>query len=259
MTLASCKQWSTVARRHEGFSSFPFLPLTSLTTTTTRKRIAVLKLVRNSNKTANLYAAKKERVKLPAHENDYRISEFLNHPLGIQAMLNTSSLQSFQSLNANTYRCVLPKLRLLSFEAVPVLDLRVTPTDTDCTVEMLSCKFQGSEIVESQNDHFSGTKGSSNFKAFMINYMTWNTNDSDPFLEVDVKLNLTLEGRKHDLTYKNLAMGTSVHWGPSKAISSRKHGKRMMMQALVDRLVPVLVEQLMGDYTKWVSQQRFNV
>lgn len=29
--------------------------------------------------------------------------------------------------------------------------------------------------------------------AFMMNYMTWNTDDSDPFLEVDVKLNLTLE------------------------------------------------------------------
>lgn len=91
-------------------------------------------------KKANLRAAKRERILLPICDDGYRISEFLSHPFGIQAMLNTKTLQSFESLDANTYRCYLPKLQLLNFEAAPVMDLRVTPTEEDCTVEMLSCK-----------------------------------------------------------------------------------------------------------------------
>lgn len=192
-------------------------------------------LVYNSKK-ANLAAAKKERIKLPNHENGYRIREFLSHPLGIQAVLNARSLQSFESLDANTFRCILPSLQLLNFEAAPVLDLRVTPMDGNCTVEMLSCKFQGSELVEQQNDHFS---------AFMMNHMTWNTDDSDPFLEVDVKLNLTLEIYTQPFTLL-----------PTSAVEIPGN---LMMQALVDRFVPMLMEQLIRDYTKWVNQQSLKI
>nr|KJB09911.1 hypothetical protein B456_001G174500 [Gossypium raimondii] len=82
------------------------------------------------------------------------------------------------------FRCTLPKLALFNFEASPVLDLRVIPTKEDCIIELFSCKFKGSDVVERQNDHFSAT---------MINHITWDTNMSEPFLEVDVKLNLCLE------------------------------------------------------------------
>ncbi|GFP79479.1 hypothetical protein PHJA_000091400 [Phtheirospermum japonicum] len=37
------------------------------------------------------------------------------------------------------------------------LDLRVTPTVEDCVVEMLSYKFEGSKMMERQNEHFPGT------------------------------------------------------------------------------------------------------
>jgi len=37
-------------------------------------------------------------------------------------------------------RCELPKLKLLKFEVAPFIDLRVTSTDEDCLVEMISCK-----------------------------------------------------------------------------------------------------------------------
>jgi len=64
----------------------------------------------NSNsKRANLFAAKKERIRLPTYSDDfggkkYHISEFLSHPSGIAAVLNTKALQSFQSIDGNTYR-----------------------------------------------------------------------------------------------------------------------------------------------------------
>jgi len=37
-------------------------------------------------------------------------------------------------------RCELSKLRLLKFEVSPFIDLRVTSTNEDCLVEMISCK-----------------------------------------------------------------------------------------------------------------------
>lgn len=44
----------------------------------------------------------------------------------------------------------------MSFEVYPVLVLRVTPTQEDCTVELLSCKLEGSELLENQSERFSG-------------------------------------------------------------------------------------------------------
>ncbi|CAN0907365.1 hypothetical protein LINGRAHAP2_LOCUS24766 [Linum grandiflorum] len=96
----------------------------------------------DSSKKANLSAARKERVKLDPNGGGYQIGDFLSRSSGIQAILNTKALQSVESLDANIYRCILPKIKLLNFEAAPVLDLRVIPTDDDCTIEMLSCKVQ---------------------------------------------------------------------------------------------------------------------
>ncbi|KAL5169620.1 hypothetical protein HKD37_11G031486 [Glycine soja] len=217
---------------------------------------AATSLNSNAKKKANLFAEKKERIRLPTYNDDlggkkYHISEFLSQPSGIAAVLNTKALQSFESLDANTYRCELPKLQFLNFEAVPLLDLRVTSTDEDCLVEMLSCKvfpspqpkknknvhdFEGSEVVKEQNDHFS---------AFMRNQMTWGGAGAESFLEVDVKLNLTLEIYTQPFTM----MPTSAVEGPGN----------IMMQALVDKLVPLLLQQMLQDYDEWVRKQSYSL
>ncbi|VAI74081.1 unnamed protein product [Triticum turgidum subsp. durum] len=73
----------------------------------------------------------------------------------------------------------------LGFQVAPVLDLRVTPTGDDCTVEMLSCRFEGSDSIEQQNELFS---------AVMTNRITWGDNgDQEPCLDIDVNLEVTLE------------------------------------------------------------------
>ncbi|PON72996.1 hypothetical protein PanWU01x14_061460 [Parasponia andersonii] len=207
-----------------------------------RKKIGVVKVGNESQsesvsepqtKKANLSAARKERIQLPTYgTNKFHISEFLSHPSAIETLLNTNALKSFQCLGTNTYRCTLHRVRLLNFEAGPVLDLRVTPTNEDCTVEMLSCKFEGSKIMEHQNDHFS---------ALMRNHMTWDTNDSESFLEVDVTLNLILEIYTHPFTMM--------------PVSAVERPGNLMLQALLDRLVPLLLQQLLQDYAKWVHQQ----
>ncbi|KAI5393931.1 hypothetical protein KIW84_060864 [Lathyrus oleraceus] len=68
-------------------------------------------------KKANLFATKKERVNLPTYDDvvgskKYHISEFLSQPSGIAAVLNTKALQSFQSLDANTYRSIISSILL---------------------------------------------------------------------------------------------------------------------------------------------------
>ncbi|XP_050223417.1 uncharacterized protein LOC126673349 [Mercurialis annua] len=199
--------------------------------TTTTRTVNVRMQVHNSKK-ANLFAAKRERLQLPSSDDGYRISEFLSHPYGIEAMLNTKTMDYFEPIDAKTYRCFLPKVQLLNFEAAPVLDLRVTPTQEDCTVEMLSCKLQGSEIMERQNEYFS---------ALMMNRVTWNTTDSEPFLEADMKLKATLEIYTAPFTL----LPISAVEGPGN----------LMMQALVDRLIKLLLQQLLQDYYKWENQQ----
>ncbi|CAN4076469.1 unnamed protein product [Withania somnifera] len=206
-----------------------------------RNRVGVVKsnLSNADVKRANLSARKKERIELPKHDGiggdnkSLHISEFLSHKSGIEAMLNKRALQSFESIDSNMYRCTLPQVQLLNFEVAPVLILQVNPTSENCTVEMLSCKFEGSDLVEQQNDHFA---------ASMVNHITWETVGSQPFLNVDVKLNISLE--IYTLPFTML---------PASAVESPGN---IMMQALVDRLVPLLLQQLLQDYDNWVQQHQ---
>ncbi|XP_010278457.1 PREDICTED: uncharacterized protein LOC104612648 isoform X2 [Nelumbo nucifera] len=200
----------------------------------------------NSNvKKANLFARRKESVKLPNYDdgcggNLYPISAFLNHPSGVETILNKDALQSLQSLDSNTYRCTLQKIQLLNFEVAPVLDLRVTTTNEDCIVEMLSCKFEGSEAMECQNDHFS---------ASMVNHMKWDASTSEPSLDVDVKLSITLE---FCFVYH-----LQIYTRPFTLlpVSAVENPGNLIMQRLVDKLVSLLVERLLQDYDKWVQEQ----
>ncbi|KAF3783422.1 hypothetical protein EJ110_NYTH27678 [Nymphaea thermarum] len=165
-----------------------------------RKRTKVIqgpKAESSETKKAKLLARRNERISLSSYSDQfgvsYPIADFLNHPMGIESMLNTRALQRFEQLTPSTYRestlfsllrCYLQKIQLLNFEVAPILDLSVTPTSDACIVEMLSCKFEGSEILEEQNKHFS---------AFMRNHIRWNENCPEPFLDVDVEVTILLE------------------------------------------------------------------
>ncbi|PKA51436.1 hypothetical protein AXF42_Ash002801 [Apostasia shenzhenica] len=190
----------------------------------------------SGRKWANLVAQRKEKIKLPeyidGHGRAFCFSEFLRQQSGVEALLNTRALQGFESLGSNAYRCTLQKIRFLNFEVAPVLDLRVIPTREYCTVEMISCKFNGSEAMKRQNDHFS---------AFMRNHITWEVHCSEPFLEVDVNLSVSLE----------------VYTKPFSLlpVSAVETPGNLLMQGLMDRLVPLFADQLLKDYGTWVEQQ----
>uniref|UniRef100_A0A0D9X9X2 Uncharacterized protein n=1 Tax=Leersia perrieri TaxID=77586 RepID=A0A0D9X9X2_9ORYZ len=197
---------------------------------------------------ARLSARRRERIKLEgvaAGGGGIGIGEFLREPAGVESLLNTRALQSFTAVveegdssssaegKANMFRCTLQSIGFLGFEVAPVLDLRVTPTATDCTVEMLSCRFEGSGSVEQQNELFS---------AFMSNHITWKDNGEEPCLDIDVNLEVTLE----------------VYTKPFSMLplSAVEKPGNLLMQSLLDRLVPLLGEQLLRDYNSWVQLQQ---
>ncbi|KAG7029763.1 hypothetical protein SDJN02_08105 [Cucurbita argyrosperma subsp. argyrosperma] len=203
----------------QGKCSFPLLATHKFSSP--RKKFEGIKVSKATNsetntKRANLSVTRKEKIKLPSYigreGRTYHIREFLNHPSGIEAMINKNALKT-----------------------APTLDLRVIPTEEDFTVEMLSCKFEGSELVERQNEHFS---------ALMINHLTWDSVGSNSYLEVDVKLNLSLE----IYTLPFTLMPTAAVENPGN----------LMLQALLDNLVPLLLRQLVQDYEKWISQQQID-
>jgi len=96
---------------------------------------------------ARLSARRRERVPLPDGVSGDGVGEFLRHPDAVESLLNTGALESFAPAPAGsgpgTFTCALRRIGLLGFEVAPVLDLRVAPTSTDCTIEMLSCRVRG--------------------------------------------------------------------------------------------------------------------
>ncbi|GFP81585.1 hypothetical protein PHJA_000301800 [Phtheirospermum japonicum] len=152
---------------HEMFTSRPRYPL--------RKRngcirvsVKKAKLSDSGGKIANLSAKKKERIKLPNYGDGtgeggvYHISEFFNHPSGIESILNTRALQSYQSLDSNLYSLRVPKMMERQKQAL----FRYIFLDQ-------------SEPID--------------WHAFMRNNIKWESFGSEQFLNVDVKLNLVLE------------------------------------------------------------------
>ncbi|KAG7540819.1 hypothetical protein ISN45_Aa07g009750 [Arabidopsis thaliana x Arabidopsis arenosa] len=239
MDIGISNGWITPTTSESSGSNFLGL-LRSYPNTIPRKTIHIGKraMVISSSKKANLSASRKQRIRLQINgEKELTFSEFLKHPSGMEAVINAKALQSYHLVEDtdNTYRCTLPKVQLMSFEVSPVLVLRVTPTQEDCTVELLSCKLEGSELLENQSERFS---------AIMTNCMTWNMEHPEPFLEADVRLNVTLEISTRPFTML-----------PVSAVEAPGN---LVMQTLVDTLVPLLLQQLLKDYDEWIQKQQRN-
>ncbi|CAN1234356.1 hypothetical protein LINPERPRIM_LOCUS4193 [Linum perenne] len=183
-------------------------------------------------KKAHLSAVRKKRLKLPTannHSDQYHMmSEFLSLPEGVQSALNVKSADSFQVLDDSTYRLILPKVRLLSFNACPVMDLRVTTTAHDFVVEMLSFRFQGAKALERENDHLKG---------LMVFRILW----FESFLELKVQIDITVEMVKLPLSLM-----------PPAAIEIPVN---LIMEAVVDNLTKELLQNVVEDYELWMRKQ----
>ncbi|GAQ84547.1 hypothetical protein KFL_001940040 [Klebsormidium nitens] len=209
-------------------------------------------------KIANLTASRTMAVPLPVHTDSEgrprKLSEFLKLPVGRESMLKGQSCKKRELIGDNTFRCYLRSIEAFKFSVAPVIDVRVTSTDDTCTVEMLQCRFLGSEAVERQSERFSAT-----FK----NHIDWresgeaeseeesgkcrNGEDEDlagngaaePLLRNDIQLDLALEVFTPPFTMLPIAAVER----PGSAF----------LQALLDRVAPAFVSSLLADYEAWAK------
>lgn len=150
----------------------------------------------------------------------------------MQSMLNTKALHRYEYVGDDVYRCYLPKVTLLRFEVAPIVDLFVAASDVNCRVEMRQCMFQGSKAVEDQNERFS---------ASLKNHLTWHdTPEGDQVLNLETELCVSLE--VYTIPFTMLPL--SAVEVPGNAI----------MQAMLDRLIPLFLDYLFVDYKRWVDE-----
>ncbi|GBG60597.1 hypothetical protein CBR_g8618 [Chara braunii] len=188
-------------------------------------------------KIANLSASKSSVSRFTLSGNveasgkPYALSSFLRQPAGRESMLNARALRKIEPLEDDLYRCYLGTTEFFGIAVTPVIDLQVTVADSDCLVEMLSCRFEGSNQVHEINRRFS---------ASLSNRLHWEPMGSRQLLlKNDVNLSVSLE--VFTLPFTMLP------------ISAVEVPGNTLLQALLERLVPLFLQQLKDDYTAWAS------
>ncbi|XP_024359970.1 uncharacterized protein [Physcomitrium patens] len=183
---------------------------------------------------ANLFVRKQESVPLVTLTDPsgvpHHLSSFLQQPAGTKSMLNTKALLRYEYVGNDVYRCYLPKVVLLNFEVAPIVDLFVAASDKDCRVEMR------------QFSRFQSCRGPKQTFFSLKNHLTWHgTPEGDQVLNLDTELEVSLEVYTVPFTMLPL----SAVEVPGKAI----------MQAMLDRLIPLFLDYLFVDYKRWVDEE----
>ncbi|XP_020698882.1 uncharacterized protein LOC110111381 [Dendrobium catenatum] len=140
--------------------------------------------------------------------------------------------QRIERVDENTFRCYVYRIKFFTFEVCPVLVVRVEEEPYGCCIRLLSCKLEGSPLVEAQNDKFS---------ASMVNKISYDTTlrdsqmqqlTTDTIIEVTVEIPFLFRGI------------------PTNAIEST--GTQVLEQ-LLGIMLPRFLNQLVKDYQAWAS------
>lgn len=140
--------------------------------------------------------------------------------------------QRIERIDDNTFRCYVYRLKFFSFEVCPVLVVRVEEEPYGCCIRLLSCKLEGSPLVEAQNDKFS---------ASMVNKVSYDTAllhsqmqqlTSDTIIEVTIEIPFLFRGI------------------PINAIESTG---TEVLERLLRMMLPRFLGQLQKDYQAWAS------
>lgn len=185
---------------------------------------------------AQLSAESEQTVPLPVF-TDRRgmpqpLSQFLQRPAGMKSMLAINSLEDFEYLGNNVFRCYLPKISALGREVAPVMDLLVLATESECVVEMIACKFEAADDKAEQ------------FSANLKNHLQWKYGENGELI-LCTNLNINVSIEVHTLPFTMLPL--SAVETPGNAV----------LQAMVDRMVPVFMQRLLEDYHNWTMEEEF--
>ncbi|XP_076946843.1 uncharacterized protein LOC143618551 isoform X2 [Bidens hawaiensis] len=147
------------------------------------------------------------------------LMEYMRLPASQYSVLDA---QRIERIDDNTFRCYVYKFKFFAFEVCPVLLVRVEEQPNGCSINLLSCKLEGSPIVVAQNDKFD---------ASMVNRISCDSNRSNS-------------------STQNLTSDTVIEAIPVQSIES---SGTQVLEQILKIMLPRFMAQLMKDYQAWAS------
>ncbi|XP_066358599.1 uncharacterized protein [Miscanthus floridulus] len=89
------------------------------------------------------------------HRPPPRHAEYMSLPASQYSVLDAERIER---VDDSTFRCYVYRFRFFALEVCPVLLVRVDEEPDGCCIRLLSCKLEGSPLVEAQNDKFFKAK-----------------------------------------------------------------------------------------------------
>lgn len=157
------------------------------------------------------------------------LAEYMGLPASQYSVLDAERIER---VDESTFRCYVYRFRFFALEVCPVLLVRVDEEPNGCCIRLLSCKLEGSPLVEAQNDKFS---------ASMVNRVFCNNSSDDSTLQ-QLTSDATIEVAI-DIPFPFQAL-------PVEAIES---SGRQVLEQLLRVMLPRFLKQLDKDYQAWAS------
>ncbi|KAK1409649.1 hypothetical protein QVD17_36178 [Tagetes erecta] len=155
--------------------------------------------------------------------------EYMSLPASQYSVLDA---QRIERIDDNTFRCYVYKFKFFAFEVCPVLLVKVEEQPNGCSINLLSCKLEGSPIVVAQNDKFD---------ASMVNRISCATNQSNPSMQQltsDTVIEVSI-----DIPFPFQAI-------PVQTIES---SGAQVLEQILKIMLPRFMAQLVKDYQAWAS------
>ncbi|RAL42699.1 hypothetical protein DM860_009206 [Cuscuta australis] len=212
-------------------SSFPFrnpkLPVFSLPSFSSHSRRACLHVSAISAPKLRFAARRKESVVVQQLQRP--LMEYMRLPASQYSVLDAERIER---VDDNTFRCYVYGFKFFAFEVCPVLLVRVEEQPDGCSINLLSCKLEGSPIVVAQNDKV---------EASLVNRISCDNKPGDA----------TLGQLTSDAVIEvNIEIPFAFRALPVKAIEST--GAKILDRVLGITL-PRFMAQLVKDYQAWAS------
>jgi hypothetical protein len=173
------------------------------------------------------FAATKQQSQFVS-ERQRALADYMALPASQYSVLDARKIER---IDDKTFRCYVGGINFLNFSVEPVITVSVTVEERGCTIRLLSCKLQGSQIVEDVNDKFT---------AQMTNVVRWEPTE-DP-LQKRIVSNTSIE-----------VLVDVPGWMSLVPVGSIEAAGRQVMQSTLRLMVPRFLEQLKKDYELWAS------
>nr|GMD33637.1 uncharacterized protein LOC109192591 [Ipomoea batatas] len=157
------------------------------------------------------------------------LMEYMSLPASQYSVLDAERIER---VDDNTFRCYVYRFKFFAFEVCPVLLVRVDEQPDGCSINLLSCKLEGSPIVVAQNDKFD---------ASMVNRISYDGNRRDSAVQ-----KLTSDA----VIEVNIGIPFAFRALPVQAIEST--GAQVLNQIL-GVMLPRFMAQLVKDYQAWAT------